>query len=117
MGVTDLSPLSLGPLSLVPQAWPRPDGSDVTAIGNVRVLARLRFLIKVISATIALAEPIAKAMDVALRTDPDAPVPQQSGYSMLNLRRTEPFDLPTIEGDEQYFQTGGYYDLEVAAGV
>lgn len=97
------------------QSWPRPDGSDTTALGNVRVLARLRYLVKVISATLAEAEPIVKAIDVALRSDASQPPEQQDGYSILNVRRSEPFEMPTIEGDEQYWQSGGYYDLEVAA--
>lgn len=98
------------------QSWPRPDGSDVTAIGNVRVLARLRYLIKVISATLAEAEPIIRAIDIALRSDAGDPPEQQDGYSILNVRRAEPFEMPTIEGDEQYWQSGGYYDLEITAG-
>lgn len=99
------------------QSWPRPDGDDVEALGNVRVLARLRYLIKVISATLAEAEPIVRAIDIALRSDPDEAPEQQDGYSILNVRRSAPFEMPTVEGDEQYWQIGGYYDLEVAAGT
>lgn len=99
------------------QSWPRPDGSDTRALGNERVLARLRYLVKVISATLAEAEPIVKAVDAALAQAYNAPVPQQDGYSILNVRRSEPFEMPVIEGDDQYWQTGGYYDLEVAAGT
>jgi hypothetical protein len=99
------------------QSWPRPDGNDVTAFGGARILARLRYLVKVVSDSLAATEPIAKAIDAALRQDPDAPTEQQSGYSILNPRRVSPFEMPTVEGDELYWQVGGYYDLEVAAGV
>jgi hypothetical protein len=102
---------------IIMQNWPRPDGEDVAALGNVRVLARLRYLIKVVSGTLAEAEPIVRAMDVALRADPETPPEQQSGYSILNVRRAAPFEMPTVEGDEQYWQIGGYYDLEVTAGT
>jgi hypothetical protein len=74
-------------------------------------------LVKVVSDSLAATEPIAKAIDAALRQDPDAPTEQQSGYSILNPRRVSPFEMPTVEGDELYWQVGGYYDLEVAAGV
>lgn len=98
------------------QSWPRPDGGDTTAFGAVRVMAKLRYLVKVVSATLAEAEPIARAVDRALVIGGNDSA-QQDGYTLLNLRRSEPFEMPTVEGDEQYWQTGGYYDLEVTAGV
>ena len=97
---------------IIVQNWPRPNGDDVAAFGG-RVIARLRYLIKVISPTYAMAEPIVKAIDIALSDSTG----QQSGYTILDVRRVEPFDMPTLEGDDLYMQTGGYYDLEVAAGV
>lgn len=95
------------------QYFPRPGGGDTEALGGTRVLARLRYLIKVIADTLAEAEPYVKAVDAAL----NATTGQVSGYTILNVQRTEPFELPTVEGDETYWQTGGYYDLEVCAGV
>lgn len=98
---------------IIYQYFPRPGGGDTEALGGTRVLARLRFLVKVISATMTAAEPILKAMDSAL----NATSGQQSGYTIQNVRRIEPFQLPVQEGDETYWQTGAYYDLDVCAGV
>ena len=97
---------------IIYQSFPRPDGEDTAAFGG-RVLSRLRYLVKVVSTTLAEAEPIVRAIDVALSDE----TAQQSGYTILNCRRKMPFELPTVEGDELYWQTGGYYDLEVSAGV
>jgi hypothetical protein len=95
------------------QSFPRPGGEDTDTVDGTRIMARLRFLVKVVAPTLALAEPWVKAVDVALRGQAG----QQSGYHIGNVRRVSPFDMPTQEGDELYWQIGGYYDLEVSAGT
>lgn len=97
---------------IIYQSFPRPDG-DVEALGGTRVLARLRFLVKIESPTQSAAEPIDKAIDAAI----NGQTAQQDGYTILNVRRREPFSLPTVEGDDLYWQIGGYYDLEVCQGA
>jgi hypothetical protein len=102
---------------IIYQSFPRPGGGDTNALGDVRVLARLRFLVKVVSATLSEAEPVVRAIDLALKGDPDVPPEQVSGYSILNVRRVEPYEIPSLEGDELFWESGGYYDIDVTAGV
>jgi hypothetical protein len=95
------------------QYMPGPNTGDTQALGGVRVLVRLRYLVKAITSGLTAAEPLVKAIDLALQ-DTDGP---QSGYYVGNVSRAAPFELPTVEDDELYWQTGGYYDLEVSAGL
>jgi hypothetical protein len=95
------------------QYMPRPGGSDTTALGGTRVLVRLRYLIKVVSASLSATEPLVKALDQALQ-DTEGP---QSGYYVSNVQRLEPFEMPTVEDGELYWQVGGYYELDVSAGI
>lgn len=95
------------------QFMPRPGGSDTTALGGTRVLVRLRYLIKAVAGSLSEAEPLVLAIDQALQ-DTEGP---QNGYYVSNVRRLEPFELPTVEDGELYWQTGGYYELEVSAGI
>lgn len=98
---------------IIYQSFPRPGGGDTDALGGTRVFSRLRFLVKVVSASLELAEPIVRAIDAAL----NASTGQQNGYTIGNVMRAEPYELPVLEGDDLYWQVGGYYDLDVSAGV
>jgi len=98
------------------QSWPRVGTSAyTTALGGGRVLARLRFRVVVQSETVNQARPILLAIDSALQ---DAQGPETvSGYYVSNTDLVEPFALPVLEGDEQYWQIGSYWDLTVSEGV
>lgn len=92
------------------QHWPRTSGGDTNALGGTRVLARLRYLVKVQALTYEEAEPLVKLVDAALQ-DSDG---YQSGNYVSNVTRELPFDMPVQDGDVMYQQVGGYYDLEVS---
>lgn len=99
---------------VVYQQMPRPGERDTNALGGVRVLTRLRYLVKVIAATLAEAEPLVLAVDQALHQTEG----QQGEYYVGNVQRAEPYELPTIDEDgSQYWQTGGFYDLDISQGI
>lgn len=95
------------------QLFPRPDGGDTTALGGIRVLARLRYLIKVQADSLGAAAPLLRSIDAALSGTEGAAAP----YYVSNVRRADVYEQPTLEGDTLYFEAGGYYDLDVSAGL
>ena len=95
---------------VVYQFMPNPEGADTRSLGGGRAMSRLRFLVKVIAATQAEAEPIVRLVDTALRGEGP-----QNDYYISSTDRFEPFELAVVEGDELYWQIGGYYDVAVTA--
>jgi hypothetical protein len=91
------------------QNIPHPEGEDVESLGGGRVMVKLRYLVKVVAATQAQAEPLVKQVDTGLRSGEGL----QGDYYISSSQRSSPFELPVIEDDELYWQIGGYYDINV----
>lgn len=97
---------------IVYQFMPLPGTSDTVALGGIRVLTTVRYLVKVQAATLASAEPLLMHLDTLHNTN------GQSGpYYVINVERSAPYEMPTVEGEELYWQTGGLYDLTIAQGL
>ena len=93
------------------QHWPRPGGGDTTALGGIRVLTRLRYLVKVEAKTLASAQPLLESLDTALQ-DTEG---QSGALRIGNVQRVETYEQPTVEEGNLYWQIGGFYDLEVSS--
>ena len=79
------------------------------------MLARLRYRLQVVADTLGKADGPLRAINGALQdTEGMEPV---SGYLISNVDLAETLELPILEGDEQYWQVGTFWDLTVSEGV
>jgi hypothetical protein len=91
------------------QHFPRPDGEDVQTLQGGRAMVKLRYLVKALAVKQSEAEPLARQIDAGLDGE-EGPI---DDYYVSSCSRVMPFELPTTEGQETYWQVGGYYDINL----
>lgn len=104
-----LAPFGTALPYVVWQVIPRPDGEDVVSLGGGMAMVKLRYLVKALADKQGEAAPLARTLHTALNGG-EGPI---DDYYISSCQRALPFELPTVEGQELYWQVGGYYDINL----